>query len=478
MRIVSMAMVFLLLFAVAMPGMAFADEPEEAVETTEERVDQNTKEETLAEPDQSNSQQEDHSSQQEDPQEENLPVTDDTSVDDTETGLDQPMDNTPEEDENKQDIVTVLDEINQGLSLGVDVEVEKRRATVTASVDNTTQYELTDGVFHFNLEGYEPKVKQNGTEAKATYKKLEAGKYEVTVKYVATVTLDGEAHKVASERILAFQVGQDSVEAAIGAWHYYQGNEDILELHAYVEDADRGKGTWTFEVDGQKQVIDTEDLYADVWFELADPQPGKRYDAQISFNGKADGKKAKGSTTYSFQLVVPTLDYACTEKGLEMVTNLKGAKAAQGEWFFGLLDWEQEEWAAEHESGWVEGTTYKHTFKKIKPGSYDLLVDYFGDVDGEEFWTWFYEELEVEAGDPCAAAVGGPKPGDGKPGEQPDPGETVTPKEPKQTTGEIEHGAAMPKTSSQYPLGMLIGAVITLLGLGVYLMRRRVVFTS
>lgn len=481
MRILSVAMVFLMLFAIAIPGVAFADEPEEAVNTVEEPVDSNDAEDANADQEGPDNHQKNEGKTDDGSFEDDSPTVIDKPVDDVDAGVDENAGDQQNEDENEEetneeetDTETILDKINQGLSLETDIEVEEQRATVTATASNATEYELTNGVFSFHLEGYEPKVKQKGNEATAVYKKLAEGKYDVTVKYQATVVLAGKAYQVTTESVQSFRVTQDPVEVTIGAWHYYQGNEDILELHAYLEEADHGKGTWTFAVDGQQETVYTEDdLYADAWFELSDPQPGKRYEAQISFEGEAEGKKASGSTTYSFQLVVPTLDYACTEKGVEMVTNLKGAKSAEGEWFFGLLDWEKEEWADEHYSDWVEGTTYKHTFKKVKPGSYDLYVDYFGDVDGEEFWTWFYEELEVKAGDPCAAAVAAPKPGDGGSGEKPDTGETVTPKQPKQVTGEINQGAAIPKTSIQEPLGILIGVCIMLLGVGLYLIRRR-----
>jgi hypothetical protein len=486
-----MAMAFLMLFSITLPGVAFAEEPQALEETMEEVVVNQVEEEPAVEAVETVEPQETEGEvePQDDPQVDTTEPEEKSEQVSEETGVEADGDLTEEandlegsvkaSDENEDQPQSVLDEINEGLSLEADVYVEKRKATVTAKAHNGTAHELTDGSFSFELPGVEGKIKQNGDEAVAVFKKLEDGHYEVTVTYEANVVIDGSVQAVSRSQSVAFQIGEDPVEAMIDVYHYYDSNENVLMLLAELSEYHKAKGTWTFEVDGQKETVQTKgDPWAEVWFELSNPEPGKQYEAVVTFEGKADKEKVIGSATHIFTLIDPTLDYVCNDKGLHVTATLNGADTAEGEWWFGLWNWDAEDYTDIHESGWVDGTSYTYTFDRslLVPGYYDVDMGFYGWVNGVEDGAFVTYGAWIEENDPCAAKIDVPKPGEGeKPGEghQPDDGKSVTPEQPKQTSGEVKQGATMPKTATQYPLGMVIGAFVALLGVGMYLIRRR-----
>ncbi|MDR6225396.1 hypothetical protein [Desmospora profundinema] len=479
MRIFSTVMVFLMLFAAVIPGVAFADEPQTSEEVTEETVVNQEEMETGQESQQQPVEPvvEPEADPQDDAveqREETPPATDEDQVEE-EAGLTEEVDQLEDIDKSEEEVQEILDEVNAGLKLEAGVNVEKNSATVTAKMNHTTEHELTDGTFTFDLAGKAPsKFKEKETEAQAVFNNLEDGEHQVTIKYSVHVMIDGQPHSVAQEKNLTFTVDEDWVEADIEVYHYYDSEYNYLVLDADLPDYIKANGTWTFQVDGQKQTVNTKrEPYAEAGFELSDPKPGQRYEAVITFEGEADKEKVKGSTTYAFTLIDASLDLNCTDKGLHVTASLNGADSAEGEWWLGLWNWDKEDHVAEQESDWKKGTTYSHTFDKsyLVPGYYDLDVYFYGFVNGEEVGADAIYEFEVDKDDPCSAGAVGPKPGNG--GQKPDDGKIVTPEQPKQTAGEIKQGATMPKTATEYPLGMLIGTVVALLGAGLYLNRRR-----
>lgn len=189
------------------------------------------------------------------------------------------------------------------------------------------------------------------------------------------------------------------------------------------------------------------------------------YEAKVVFNGTFNGEALKVEGSSEITLDIPEyVDFDHEVKyqfknGKHLVTaSILEGEHATGFWLIGLFDMEGNPVVEPVFADSHEGKTFSAEFKdKLKPGHYFVGVIFEGTVDGQP--GGFIDdsvEFEVKDNGDCIT-----KPGkdDGK--------KPVKPGEPKQVIDKIKNGGKMPKTATQYPLGMMIGGGVLLLGLGV-----------
>lgn len=233
---------------------------------------------------------------------------------------------------------------------------------------------------------------------------------------------------------------------------------------------DQAKGKWKFVLKDTEtgEVVDKEvkrskkGIRKGAW--LAAFESGT-YEAKVVFNGTFNGEalKVKGST----ELTLEVPDYAEFDHevkyeykdGKHRVTaSILEGEHATGLWLVGLFDMDGNPVVDPAYVEFHEGKTFTAEFKdKLKPGHYFVGVVFEGAVDGQP-GGFIDDSVEFEVKDGKSIT---------KPGKDDDK-DPVKPGEPKKVIDEVKNGGKMPKTATQYPLGMMVGGGILLLGLMVF----------
>lgn len=256
------------------------------------------------------------------------------------------------------------------------------------------------------------------------------------------------------------------VSAGIG-YTIVDGERDytvsIDALLPYEKSAD---GKFEILLDGRKPVEwDWEDgaggLNASASFKV--DKPGT-YEAFVRFKGNVDGREVvleAGKTVRfpgrNYRLEV-TYDGKRTFGG-----KLSGVKEAKGTWFIGVYDHRREDrLLEEHCSDSFSSLAHAHTFKKLKPGTYDVLVTFGGVADGIEVGaTGILRGVEIKGDGTGKIRVSDQFPS--KAADDPGKGEKII--------GGAK-GGALPKTGTPYPFFLLSGWLM--LSAGLVLMIRRI----
>jgi hypothetical protein len=134
----------------------------------------------------------------------------------------------------------------------------------------------------------------------------------------------------------------------------------------------------------------------------------------------------------------------------------------------------------------MEGHTFTAEFAdQLEPGRYSAAVYFYGEVDGQPAEFEDAVEFEVKKQPGTQPGDGGqPNDNPGHPGSD-NPGHSgqktsddkvtiqkpVQVEKPQQTTDHVQNGGTLPKTDVPYPLGMLMGAALLLLGAAVWSFR-------
>ncbi|MCH5586040.1 hypothetical protein MK805_13940 [Shimazuella sp. AN120528] len=246
-------------------------------------------------------------------------------------------------------------------------------------------------------------------------------------------------------------------------------NDVGYAINAKLSDVKSAEGTWTFYVDGKKKATKN-NKKASVSFTLsieADMEEAGEIQAhaiKIVFEGKADGKETKAEGTHS----IPDLQFDYKQVGNDdkFTGTLNPANEAVGNWGIAVSDENGEKIIDAKDVENFKGTTFTHTFKGIKAGTYLVYIAFEGKVDGEETAIIKFMTLEVtEEGN------GGdikPPPTDYKPTKPVDKG-TID-----KVINNSKKGGPMPKTATSNPTGLATGLVLVALG-GAILGYRRLV---
>lgn len=172
----------------------------------------------------------------------------------------------------------------------------------------------------------------------------------------------------------------------------------------------------------------------------------------VRFKGEVDGEKVilESKETVKFPGNNFRLEVNHDAKGT-FGGKLLGVKNAEGRWSIQVFDPRVEEGLLEeHESGTVTSLEYSHTFKGLKPGTYEVRISYNGIIDG----------VKATAKGFLTVRIGGDK------GNAEDPGNEKPPaKEGPDDESENNKGGKLPATSTPYPGVALLGLLVLSAGL-------------
>lgn len=357
-----------------------------------------------------------------------------------------------------------------GIEVSVDTVNGKPTSTLKAESSLKTDATDVEGDWNFtaiyqraNTPTDEVSLK-GGNQASADLAVVSTGVY------VVHVTFDGTADgkKVNGEKSIEVtlpgkedgKVPAPSYQIVADHDFLIQGYEDggIEDIAAKIDaelmkgkkEARKAKGTWTFEVpelrlkkSGKKSQAAFSILHEGL-------TPGHEYTVHITFVGKAGKKKVKQETDY--QLIIPGMksgyDY---NSGKNIVTGeLTLAESAEGNWVTAVFD-EAIELVDFKKATGVKGLKHSADFKGLKPGKYQAVTLFDGEIDGRKLVVWNEVSFDVTKNG------GTPLPGDQKPS-------VGDPKTGKKIVKDIK-GGKMPKTAVDHPALMLYGGVIAAAGL-------------
>lgn len=254
------------------------------------------------------------------------------------------------------------------------------------------------------------------------------------------------------------QAGKVEIDADLQVTVDDETEELIVLLDAKLKGAKKANGTWTVYLDNKK-LGDVKNSKTTLSYELP-LEDLKPYNVKVEYKGTVDGKQVTGSTDVKVPAI--NLEYKAVNGKHQFNANIMNAeKVEEGVWWIGVGS--GEELIAEHEA--VQNTlSFSHTFDKLKPGKYEVVVVFVGLVDGKETALGQYLEFEVKA-DGTAT----PKPPVKEPGKPKPP--VLNPEDAKKIVKETKPGGPMPKTATSYPVSVLAG--MALLALGAVLVRFR-----
>jgi hypothetical protein len=238
-------------------------------------------------------------------------------------------------------------------------------------------------------------------------------------------------------------------------------NEQVsgyVRVYAHVAFEESAAGKFEMSLDGEDpSELDWEEgvdkLIADGIFSVKKPGTHKLL---VRFAGDVDGEEVSLEEEQVVQFPGDRFNFEVTHDGKGTIGGkLSGVKKAEGRWIISVFDPHGEEGLLEeHESDTTSSLEYSHTFKGLKPGTYEVRVSYSGTMDGVEATADGL--LTVNIGENGSGGV--KDPGKGEPPVKEDPdkkGDVI--KNPK--------GGKLPETSTPYPALALLGSLMLLAGL-------------
>ncbi|GAA5346664.1 hypothetical protein [Planifilum fimeticola] len=238
-------------------------------------------------------------------------------------------------------------------------------------------------------------------------------------------------------------------------------NEQVsgyVKVYAHVVFEESATGKFEMSLDGEDpSELDWEEgvdkLIADGIFRVKKPGTHKLL---VRFAGDVDGEEVSLEEEQAVQFPGDPFNFEVTHDGKGTIGGkLSGVKNAEGRWVISVFDPHEEEGLLEeHESDTTSALEYSHTFKGLKPGTYEVRVSYSGTMDGVKATADGL--LTVKIGEDASGGV--KDPGKGEPPVKEDPdkkGDVI--KNPK--------GGKLPETSTPYPAFALLGSLMLLGGL-------------
>lgn len=362
------------------------------------------------------------------------------------------------------------------LKVGVKVSEGEKSGQLKAEAALETEGSKVEGDWNFSVTNSEgekvdevssDKVKAEGTKAFAHLKVGEPDTYVIKITFEGTVDGDPVKGEGSTEYTLAGDGGSNPVLPVyqITANHDFivQGYDDesIEDIVALIQAnllADGKKvsdaeGTWTFdvrEVEGlKKSGSKPKAAFSLLHEELL---PGNVYTVQIHFDGKVGGEVVKQKTDY--KLVIPGMKTGYSYNGGKntVTGELLQAEKAKGYWLTAVFD-KDLELVDFKEADDVEGLKHSTDFKDLKPGEYQAVTIFEGDIDGRELVIWNQVSFKVKGNG------GGQLPG----GEDQKSG-VGDPNTGKKIVKDVK-GGKMPQTAVNNPAWMLYGGVTAAAGL-------------
>lgn len=232
-----------------------------------------------------------------------------------------------------------------------------------------------------------------------------------------------------------------------------------VDVRAFVPSEESIEGKFEIFLDGKEPVeLDWEDAVggyvANAPFIL---KKAGAHKLLVKFKGKVDGEKVNLKVKKTVKFPSKDFRFEVKEDGKGTFGGkLLGVKKAEGRWTIIVFDPKAEEGVvAKHQSDMTTSLEYSHSFKGLKPGTYDVRISYTGKMNG----------VKAEADAILdRVKIGGDGSGDGK-----DPGKENPPvkKDPRKKIEVVDNpkGGQLPKTGTPYPSYALLGSLMLLAGL-------------
>jgi LPXTG-motif cell wall-anchored protein len=283
---------------------------------------------------------------------------------------------------------------------------------------------------------------------------------EETVKNIETQVKDSVTNPVAETKMEVHRKSQDH-------GNYYT-------FTAKLKDVKDAEGTWSLFVDGKeyhtkKSKTPSTSFIYNLYEEYKKNGETKGHDIKIVFEGKVDGKEGIAVGTQTIADL--TVNHSQNGDKNKFTGTLTSGKSAKGNWGIAISDEKGKKVFKKKEVYNVKGTSFSHTFKGLKEGSYLVTFAYDGNVDGEDTVIVKKEKLQItkenngnndnndnnnDNGDVK------PTPVDNNP--KPNPTPPVGQGTVDQVIDNTHKGGTLPKTATSNPIGMVAGLGLLALG--------------
>jgi LPXTG-motif cell wall-anchored protein len=245
-------------------------------------------------------------------------------------------------------------------------------------------------------------------------------------------------------------------------------NTEKNQLRATILNAKKVEGVWTYYFNGVKQ-DSKEHNETSFNIPLKYTFGDDEVDVKVDFKGKVDGKKV--NLTDNFEIFGLKVTYDNSIKGKDRfkikVTNIE---KSNGTWKVKVED-EKGKMVGKFTKKNVNGLTFSHAFSDFKNGTYKVTFSFDGKMhDYDEQIKFDYsKEFQINNGTPQT-------PGEDNNDQttEPDTGisnsETTKPQPTASidTNKTVTTGGTLPKTATSYPIMIVAGAVLLLVGVVMY----------
>jgi LPXTG-motif cell wall-anchored protein len=248
-----------------------------------------------------------------------------------------------------------------------------------------------------------------------------------------------------------------------------------IMLNAELKDATNVDGTWTVKKEGTSYTDEFKGSRIENKFIVLGP--GGQYTVNIQFAGIADGKEVMAEKTVN--VIVPGLKANHEEKSgkHEIGGMIEYAKHAKGSWHIDVRYPGDFKGFVEVNVDNVEGLSFAHAFD-LKPGKYEGVVTFKGEVDGEHVFLsdWIHFEVKADGNGNGGNDNGGNNGGydNGNNGRTTPPSHQPSGQSGngKNNGGNSKQGGKLPKTATAYPAAATAGLALLAGGLVLLKLRR------
>jgi LPXTG-motif cell wall-anchored protein len=251
-------------------------------------------------------------------------------------------------------------------------------------------------------------------------------------------------------------------------------NTQKKQLRAVIKNAKKVEGTWTYYFNGVKQ-DSKQHNQTSFDIPLKGYKFGEEMDIKVVFSGKVDGKETVLSD--HFEIFGLKVTYDNSIKGKDRfkikVTNIDNAK---GTWKVKVED-KKGKVVGQYSKKDVDGLEFSHAFPDFKAGKYKVTFSFEGkmhDYDIDPIYFDYSKTFDVNnesSQEPGNDNNGGTKPDPSTPNPEPKP-------QPKPSNGSTiptdmdksaaANGGVLPKTATSYPLVLVAGAALLIIGIIMY----------
>jgi len=240
-------------------------------------------------------------------------------------------------------------------------------------------------------------------------------------------------------------------------------NTNKKQLRATIENAKEVEGTWTYYYNGVKQTSKQHNETS-LNIPLKGYKFGEELDVKVDFSGKVDGKEM--SLTDEFEIFGLKVTYDNSVKGKDrFIINVTNIDKSHGDWKIKVQD-EKGKVVGKYSKKDVDGLEFSHAFPDFKDGKYKVTFSFNGEMhDYDEVIKFDYsKKFDIKNASPQTPSNDNTN-GNTKPDPVNSDPQPTTANDTSKTTS---IGGVLPKTATSYPLMLVAGAVLLIIGIVMY----------